>query len=127
MHDFRGKVALIDFWFTGCGACIVSYNQVLKKVIEHYKDNKKFTFISISADEDQERWLKSVAAGNYTSPQNINLNTGGYNHELLRKYDIHSYPHLMLIDQQGKISKSGGLKVTAEELISIINEVLEKD
>ncbi|WP_257669105.1 TlpA family protein disulfide reductase [Parapedobacter tibetensis] len=127
MSDFKGKVALVDFWFTGCMPCKWLYQHTLKDLTQHFKDNDRFVKIAISVDKDRAKWLKSVEEGEYTSPSSVNLTTTGNNHELLDTFDVRSYPYLMLVDQEGRLFRSSGLgSLTTEELIQEIEDLIEK-
>jgi thiol-disulfide isomerase/thioredoxin len=105
LEDFKGKVVVVDFWFTGCGACQGYYKNQLSKVEDVFKNDSSLIFISISVDAIKSTWLKSVFSGNYTSLNAVNLYTDGYgiNHPALKYYNIASYPTVILIDKKGKI------------------------
>ncbi|MCH7410689.1 TlpA family protein disulfide reductase [Belliella sp. DSM 111904] len=127
LSAYKDKVVMLDFWFTGCQACILFYQDHLSKVEEHFKDNDDVLIVSISADKSFEQWQKSVASGKYTSQDVINLNTGGFKHELLLYYNIHAYPTQMLLDRAGNVAKVGNFPSTAEGLIELIQEELQND
>ncbi|SFH51141.1 TlpA family protein disulfide reductase [Pedobacter insulae] len=126
MSDFKGKVVLLDFWFTGCSPCKWLYQSQLKKLEQHFKNTDKFVKIAISVDKDQSKWLKSVSEGEYTSPSGVNLTTGGDHHQLIKEFDVRSYPYLMLVDQDGKLVRSSGLSsLTTEQLIKEIENLIK--
>lgn len=117
ISDFKGKVVLMDMWFTGCGGC-VAVAENLPAVEEKFKNNDNVVFISLSIDRQKDRWLKSVdplikiKAGisyeytHYTTPTTVYLYTGGsgsYN-PFIRKYVPNgAFPHLLLIGKDGKV------------------------
>ncbi len=105
LSDFKGKVVFIDFWFTGCVACILYHKEVLSPIIQDYRNNKDIVFLTINIDDTRERWLNSIKSGEYTSPGSINLYTNGEatNHEVIRHYKVISYPRPLLIDKKGRI------------------------
>lgn len=127
LNDFKGKMVLLDFWFTGCRAC-THYAKTLGKAHEAFKGNSDMVFMTISIDKDWERWRKSVAGGVYTAPGSINLFTDGKgsSHPIIKHYDIYGYPHPLLIDKEGKIYRSSGLHVGPDELIKILTEALDE-
>jgi thiol-disulfide isomerase/thioredoxin len=59
-----GKVAVIEFWFTGCGPCQVAFPQ-LAKVHEKYKDSDRVAMVGVSVDQPQvdEKQIQETAAG----------------------------------------------------------------
>jgi thiol-disulfide isomerase/thioredoxin len=49
LDDLAGKVALINVWGTWCGPCIIEFPH-LKELVEHYRSEPDFRFVSISSD-----------------------------------------------------------------------------
>jgi thiol-disulfide isomerase/thioredoxin len=130
LKSFKNKVVLIDFWFTGCAACLACAPQ-LKKVIEHFKNNNKVIFMSISVDKDYNTWIKSVKEDSYASPtEEINLFTNGegWSHKLLKYYNIDGFPFLLLISKDGKLFSSSPPRPDdingVDRLIEMINQAL---
>lgn len=105
LGSLRGKVVLIDFWYTACSNCIDYYQSVLTDVEDHYRSDDRIRFVSVNIDLLKDTWLKSVASGKYTSSRAINLNTGGAgaNHQVINHYQVTGYPRPILIDRYGKI------------------------
>lgn len=126
LEDFKGKLVLLDFWFTGCKACINFYEAHLHKVEKHFEGSEDFVLISISMDSDYGKWKKSVEGGRYTSFSAVNLYTNGegFEHEFLKRYNIVGAPHQLLINAEGRMVQSGGLQLMKEELIGVLEEAL---
>ena len=101
--EFKGKVVLLDFWFTGCSACIQLHPKI-DSIISLYKKSD-LVLISISIDKNRDKWIESVRKGLYTSDHAINLYTSGLRdaHPVVSHYFISAYPSLILIDKQGKL------------------------
>jgi cytochrome oxidase Cu insertion factor (SCO1/SenC/PrrC family) len=102
--DIRGKIAVFDFWFTGCAGCI-QMTPAMKDIEEEFKNDTNVVFLSVSVDKNKQQWLKSIKEGKYTTGTGINLYTGteGSNHSMIRKYGISGYPNLCLIDPGGRL------------------------
>ena len=126
LQSLRGKVVLVDFWFTGCSACKAFAGSLEKAVIPQYSDTS-VAFVSICLDKDKNKWLKSVDQGGYTTARSINLYTEGrgFEHPLVRFYNISSCPFLLLIDREGNIISST-VPRTSKELCFAIDEALKK-
>lgn len=110
--EFGGKVAIIDFWYSGCPNC-VALNKKMIPIVKRFKNNKKVIFVNICIDADKKTWRESINSGLYTSPETLNLYTNGMgtNHELLRTYRIISFPRQIIIGKTGQIISSGPPRV----------------
>lgn len=102
--DLKGKVALFDFWFSGCTGC-VQMAPALKKVEAAFAGDSIITFVSVSTDADKNRWLKSIEQKKYTTGSGLNVYTDGKgaSHSMIQDYNISGYPDLCLIDTWGQI------------------------
>lgn len=111
LSDFRGKILLIDIWATWCGPCVgeVPYYEGL---FEKYGD--RMQFISISIDDNRNKWKNFVKKHNSEIPQFVTMRSN------FEAYHLAGVPRFILIDKDGCIldawapkPSSGGL----EELI----------
>jgi len=105
LHDLKGKVVFIDFWYTGCGGCAQYYQRTLSKVEEKYKGNPDVVFLSVSIDGEKEQWKKSIGSGLYTSALAKNLYTAGQGstHPLIKAYNVIGYPRPLVIGRDGRL------------------------
>lgn len=60
--DVKGKVVLLDFWYTSCGLCLIKMPYV-EKLAEQYKDNQKIMIIVVGMSktesfEAQKKWIE---------------------------------------------------------------------
>jgi hypothetical protein len=128
LSDFKGKVVLIDIWFTGCGSCI-DYNMRMEQdFYPHFLHDTNIVFLSVCGDIDRQRWLKSVAAGGYTNSKSINLYTGGlgFGHPFMKYYNFNGGPNSLLIDKKGRIADGSPTKVNIPLLESIVRRVMNE-
>lgn len=111
LADLKGKVAFIDVWFSGCGACAAYYRNVLMQAEEVLKDQKDIVFVSISTDSSRELWKRSVSSGKYSSPGVVNLCTSGSEHPWIKYYNFQSVPKMIIVNREGQIERiySNGL------------------
>ncbi|MBN9382777.1 MAG: thioredoxin family protein [Chitinophagaceae bacterium] len=107
LTGLRGKIVLLDFWFTGCGGCSHFYKNVLSTIEKQFENDTNVVFISISADQYIPSWKSGIQSGQYTGKESLNLYTNGkgYAHPLIQYYNVQTYPTAILIDQNGNIAK----------------------
>jgi len=129
LEKYKGKYLLIDFWYTGCGGCAVYYQNALSKIEEEFKDHPKFAVVSISADRDFEKWIKSIPINRYTNTHAINLNTGllGNKHKFSEDIGQWKYPFIILVDPNGNIVEydTNSIRTTKELLRETLKKYLQ--
>lgn len=105
LSDFKGKVVLLDFWYTSCTACAEFFKNVMHKAEIEYKHNPNVAFITINGDLARDKWITSLNKGIYTSPEIVNLTLGalGEQQPVLKQYMVTYYPRPYLIDKNGNI------------------------
>jgi thiol-disulfide isomerase/thioredoxin len=103
LSEFRNKVVLLDFWYTGCGNCR-ELAPIMVKIEKEFK-NKNVQFIGVSIDKNKAQFVKSVEDGKYVSPEILNVYSNG-NGEMdtsIQRLQVKSYPTLIMINRQGKV------------------------
>ena len=81
-------------------------------------NKENIVFISISSDNDKEKWLSKIKE--FKLVNTINLCTEGTNHRFNNDYNAKAFPRYILIDDKGYI-----LDATADKP-SVIKEKLEQ-
>ncbi|MCK9218471.1 MAG: TlpA family protein disulfide reductase [Bacteroidales bacterium] len=116
LHSLRGKPVLIFFWTTYCEGCL-SEMDLIKSFYDKYHD--KITFLGISADKYFSKMLLFVNMKKDYVWDFVNI---GDHSEVLKDYDVRSYPLFVLIDKEGNIYKypadqpSSGLEANLQQL-----------
>ena len=108
LANFKGKVVVLDFWFTGCVPCMALAKQ-MHEVMKEFKESE-VAFVTINADTRAEVWKKSVKAGTYTSHSNLNLFMGDKKSPMLLHYNISAFPRLIIIGRDGRIADAAPIK-----------------
>lgn len=128
LGDFRGKAILLDFYLSGCKACL-AFSDEMKKIAQNLGKKDDVIILSISVDRDRSVWEKSLASGKYSVPGSIDLYTQGLGHEhpLTSFYGISLVPHLMLIAPDGSLLKSGFYPMGYDRIIPELSSLLGMD
>ncbi|WP_192350315.1 hypothetical protein [Algoriphagus sp. Y33] len=126
-EEWKGKVVLIDYWLSGCGACLGFAEDTFLPLMREFESEEDLLFVTISGDSNEERWKRSLVSGKYTTPQSINLFSGGSSHPSLRQTLIRAFPTQLLIDSEGKILQAGDFPKTLEGWIRLIQSYLPKE
>ena len=96
MDELAGKVVLIDFWATWCGPC--------RQALPHMREiAKKFqgqplVVLSISLDNDEQKWKDFVTKNEMTWPQ---YRDGGFTGPVAKMFAVEAIPHTFTIDADG--------------------------
>ena len=93
------KYILIDFWASWCGPCREEL-PFLKSLHEKYK-TQGFEIISITTDEDSEKWKKAIS--NEAIDEWKHFSIFQNNSSAKEDYFVNGIPHKVLIDKNGII------------------------
>ncbi len=117
LKDLKGKIVVLNFWFTTCNPCIKEMPH-LNQLVEDYK-NKNVVFLSFADDELSK--IKSFLA-----KKQFDYKTIVADEEILKAYQIKSYPNNVVIDQSGKIAfiASGYSTSTVERIEDTLKSLL---
>lgn len=114
----NNKLTLVDFWATWCAPCRAEMPNVIS-IYEQYK-GKGLEVVGISFDKDETRWKDYIKDNNIQWKNMSDLQH--WQSEAGRLYGVNSIPHVMLIDQSGKIVSRG---LHGQELRAKVEELLK--
>lgn len=110
LSDLKGKVVVLNFWFTKCGPCVVEMPS-LNNLVTEYKD-KDVVFIAITFNKKGlvEQFLETKDF-KYTIAANAN--------DIITMYGVQSYPTSIVINKKGEIVlKELGYRTNIKSVLS---------
>ncbi|TKC09641.1 TlpA family protein disulfide reductase [Pedobacter frigoris] len=118
LSSLKGKVLYVDLWATWCGPCMQEMPHY-EKLKEKYKDNPNVAFVSLSIDDGEELWKKSVSARSADGYQWL------INRSKLDAYNIVGIPRTLLIDKDFKIVDMNAPMPSESAAVKAIDELLK--
>ena len=117
LSSLKGKVIYIDLWASWCGPCIgeLQFLDILK---EKYKNNEHIIFISLSIDDDRQKWLKKLEQASSLDNQYI------IDRANLEPYSIIEIPRVLIINSEFKIESMNGDLPSSKNTISVLDKLL---
>jgi len=111
LKEYSGKFVLLEFWASWCGPCMMQI-PFLKTI--HAQQSNKIEIISISIDNDLQKWREKVAELNIGW---INIH---YNQDEINLEDyfyIRGVPYNILLSQEGRIIRKDVIMGDLKELL----------
>lgn len=121
LSDLFGRFTYIDVWATWCVPCCREIPH-LEKVAEHFKGNDKVLIISISTDEDRDKWLQKIRKDNPAWPQYIL--DGEEGQRFLSGWGIGGIPRFIILTSDGRIFSADAMRPSDERIVETIEAQL---
>jgi thiol-disulfide isomerase/thioredoxin len=99
LYDVKAKYILLDFWASWCGPCRLKH-PLWVKLYEQYK-SKGFEIISISLDNNKNKWFTAIKKDKLTWTNTSDLK--GWRNKLASKYAITSIPYTILLNENYEV------------------------
>lgn len=99
LYGVKGKLKIVDFWASWCGPCRLE-NPKLVALYQDYKD-KGLAVISVSLDEDRDKWLEAIEKDGLTWLHLSDLK--GWKSEVVKLYNIDGVPTIFVLDENNRI------------------------
>lgn len=110
-ETIKGKVVLLNFWFTSCPGCKVEYPG-LQTLKERFKNQEEVVFISIANDE--AAYLENFLKKNPLDFQHVASEKAIADNY----FKVLGYPTNIIVDQNGVVQhvKIGGSRQSADDI-----------
>ena len=96
LDDLKGKVVLIDFWATWCAPCREALPRI-KSIAKKFQD-EPLIVLSVSLDDDEQKWKDFIAKNEMTWPQ---YRDAGFNGSMAKLFSVDAIPHTFTVDADG--------------------------
>lgn len=116
LSDLRGKVVVLDFWATWCGACQEPMADLQKLREKHANWREKVAVVPLSIDDTLDIVRQHVNKRGWTNTFNVWAGDGGWQSVPAKEFRVSGVPTTYIIDSEGKIVDAGhpeALKIEA--------------
>lgn len=114
--DLKGKYVYMAVWASWCAPCKIEQPH-LERLKQEYAGNRRIKILSISIDEDRNKWDRALKFRDISEPQYIA--PGNWNSSFARAFDVKSVPKYILIDPDGQIVDLSTSKPSADIRIKL--------
>ncbi|MFM8596513.1 MAG: TlpA family protein disulfide reductase [Flavobacteriales bacterium] len=119
LSSLKGKYVLIDFWASWCGPCKSEMPNVVK-LYQKYQ-NKNFTVLSVSLDEDANKWKEAISSWGMTWPNHVS-DLKGWKSNLPQTYQFDGIPYTVLVNPDGNVI---GTNLRGDKLVKKLAEIFK--
>jgi thiol-disulfide isomerase/thioredoxin len=120
LDKFRGKVLYIDVWATWCKPCREEF-PFLEELKNHFKDESELEIVTVSMDQDIQKWSNLVADKNMTGMQLHTLPDADF----VKYYDIGALPRYILLDKNGNVINPAELRPSEAGIIQKLEAAIK--
>lgn len=120
LDSFKGKIIYLTFWATWCKPCIAEM-PLLDSVKNYYRHSNEIIFLSLSIDEDKNKWTNFMKQSIYSK------NQFHVKKKELELYRIFELPRAMIINKKFEISDLYAPQPTSPEFTKKIDSLLKKN
>lgn len=118
----RGQVVLVDFWATWCKPCEATV-PMQKRLLERY-GARGFTILSVNEDQGDGAAARALA---FAKAKGLDVPIAHDEHGHLQLlYKVEAYPHMVLVDREGRVRVVHTGFTSAASLEASLSEAIER-
>jgi thiol-disulfide isomerase/thioredoxin len=138
--DYIGKVVILDFWYRGCGHCILALPKI-KTLHAKYKDRGVIVLgVNNDSDVDDAHHVVNTYSIPYENVRNVITEASKEGAEptedkdgskrrdrrISSEYNVNAWPTLIVLDQKGRVAEvvTGNATDLVEHLSGVIDGLL---
>jgi len=115
-ESYRGDAVIVTFWASWCGGCRGWLQQY--RAVENAYSSEGLRFVGVTTDKSPQQAKRLIQQYNIDFENILDAESG---FPMRRMYHYEYIPHLVLVDQQGKVIAAG---VQPGELVAHLTELL---
>jgi thiol-disulfide isomerase/thioredoxin len=117
LHDYKGKVVVLNFWATWCAPCIEELPSLIQ--MQHDLGNK-VTVLAVATDQDFDAYQRFVQTRHVDL---LTVNDGAAKSS--SEYGTWGWPETYIIDKKGKVRRKfiGPVEWTSPVIVSYLEKL----
>lgn len=116
--NFKNKIVLLDFWYTGCGVCFQKFPQ-LEAIYNKYKNDSSVVILAVNKPIEEDKpneAFQVIKTEGFSFPVVITKDE-----DLAERFGVRVYPTTFVINQNGQIIYKGGIE-GAVKMVDLLKE-----
>ena len=119
LSQFKGQVVLLDFWASWCKPCIADLPYL--REVKEKTASWPVVFLNISLDSDEADWQEAIDKHEI---EGVHVRADGWGADVAKTYQVEGIPSYYLVDSQGLIVETHGLRGNTDETVAMIEQSL---
>ncbi len=103
LDKYRGRIVVLDFWATWCGACYQPVEDLQKISRSHPQWKDRVDLLAVSVDSEREKASKIINDKKWNQTTNVAIDPNN-----LDAIGVRVLPLLIIVSQDGTIATMGG-------------------
>jgi len=124
LSDFSGKVIVLEFWATWCGACQRSMREMQTYLNDNPHWGDDVALVSISLDRTKEMPVRHLTERGWDSTHNVWAGPAAFRSEAAKSFVVQAVPTVYVIGPDGKVAHNG--HPGDLDIPSIIDELISR-